>query len=65
MIYASAKFKVAGSNGLGEDTITRNVTDGQTDGLMYRRTDDEPTLVRNYIPYFSNEKAGITILSLG
>ena len=27
VIYASAKFKVAMFNGLGEDTITRNVTD--------------------------------------
>ena len=43
VIYASAKFKVAGSNGLGEDTITRNVTDGQKDGW----TDEGPTLVRN------------------
>ena len=35
VIYASTKFEAATSNGLGEDTITRNVTDGQTD----RRTD--------------------------
>ena len=28
---APAKFEVAMSNGLGEDTITRNVTDGLTD----------------------------------
>ena len=35
VIYAPTKFEVATSNGLGEDTITRNVTDGQTD----RRTD--------------------------
>ena len=27
-----AKFKVAMSNGLGEDTITRNEMEGQTDG---------------------------------
>ena len=39
VIYASTKFEVATSNGLGEDSITRNVTDGQTD--------DGPTLVRN------------------
>ena len=32
VIYASTKFEVATSNGLGEDTITRNVTEGQTDG---------------------------------
>ena len=43
VIYAPTKFQVATSNGLGEDTITRNVTDGQTDA----RTDDGPTLVRN------------------
>ena len=43
VIYASTKFEVATSNGLGEDTITRNVTDGQTHG----RKDDGPTLVRN------------------
>ena len=35
-IYASTKFEVATSNCLGEDTITRNVTDRQMDG---RRTD--------------------------
>ena len=34
MIYASAKFKVATTNGLGEDTITKNVTDGRTYGQM-------------------------------
>ena len=28
VIYAPTKFEVATSNGLGEDTITRNVTDG-------------------------------------
>ena len=33
--YASVRFQVAASNCLGEDTITRNVTD------------DGPTLVRN------------------
>ena len=43
VIYAPIKFEVATSNGLGEDTITRNVTYGQTDA----RTDDGPTLVRN------------------
>ena len=31
VIYASTKFEGATSNGLGEDTITRNVTDGRTD----------------------------------
>ena len=38
VIYAPTKFEVATSNGWGEDTITRNVTDGRTHG---------PTLVRN------------------
>ena len=53
VIYASTKFEVATSKGLGEDTITRNVTDGQTDartdGLWYEIN----------IHCFSNEKAGI------
>ena len=31
VIYASTKFEVATSIGLGGDTITRNVTDGRTD----------------------------------
>ena len=35
VIFASAKFKVAAFDGSGEDTITRNVTDGQ----MYRHVD--------------------------
>ena len=47
VIYASTKFEVAMSNGLGEDTITRNVTDGQTDARTDGQTDDGPTLVRN------------------
>ena len=54
VIYAPTKFEVAMSNGLGEDTITRNVTDGQTDG----RTTDRLWYEIN-IPYFSYEKAGI------
>ena len=29
--YAHAQFEVGKSNGLGEDTITRNVMDGHTD----------------------------------
>ena len=50
VIFASTKFEAATSNGLGEDTITRNVTDGRkTDLLWYE----------NNIPFFSNEKAGI------
>ena len=28
--YSTTKFEVATSNGLGGDTFTRNVTDGQT-----------------------------------
>ena len=32
VIYASTKFEVATSNGLGEDTITRNMTDARTNG---------------------------------
>ena len=55
VIYASTKFVVATSYRLGEDTITRKVTDGR----MYRRKDDGPTLVRNNIPYFFQQKAGI------
>ena len=51
VISASTKFEVATSNGLGEDTITRNVMDGwtdrQTEGRTHGRTDDEPILVRN------------------
>ena len=39
VIYASEKFEVATSNGLGEDRITRNVTDGQTDALTDALTD--------------------------
>ena len=32
MSYVPVKFEVAMSNGLGGDRITRNMTDGQTDG---------------------------------
>ena len=59
VIYASTKFEVAMSNGLGEDTVTRNVTDGRTDARTDRRTTDRLWYEIN-IPYFSNEKAGIT-----
>ena len=31
VIYSVTKFEVATSNGLGEDTFTRNMTDGQID----------------------------------
>ena len=44
VIYASAKFKNAGSNDL-EGTITRNMMDGQT----YGRTDDGPILVLTWM----------------
>ena len=53
VIYASTKFEIATSNGLGGDTITRNVTDGRT----HRGTKDWLWYEIN-IPYFSNEKAG-------
>ena len=66
VIYAPTKFQVATSNGLGEDTITRNVTDGRTDRQTDARTDgqtDGRTTDRLWyeinIPYFSYEKAGI------
>ena len=39
VIYAPTKFEVATCNGLGEDTITRNVTDGRTDRQTHGRTD--------------------------
>ena len=60
VIYAPTKFEVATSNGLGEDTITRNVTDGRTDGQTHGRTTDRLWYEIN-IPYFSYEKAGIII----
>ena len=41
------QFEVTTSNGLGEDTITRNVTDGQTCVWTDGRKDDGPILVRN------------------
>ena len=62
VIYASTKFEVAMSNGLGGDTITRNVTDRQTHRRTDRQTDGRTTDRLWYeinIPYFSNEKAGI------
>ena len=60
VIYAPAKFEVASTNRLGEDTITRNVTDGrrQTHGRTDGRTDGRLWYEIN-IPYFSYEKAGI------
>ena len=62
VIYAPTKFEVATSNGLGEDTITRNVTDGRTDRRTDGQTDGRTTDRLWYeinIPYFSYEKAGI------
>ena len=44
--YTPAKFEVDRSNSLGEDTITRNLTDRQTDVRADRQI-DIPTLVRN------------------
>ena len=40
VIYAPTKFEVTTSNGLGEDTFTRNVTDGQTDARRDGRQTD-------------------------
>ena len=59
MTYSTTKFEVATSNGLGGDTFTRNVTDGQTDGGMDgqtggRRTDFDTKLI---YPFFLKKKA--------
>ena len=51
MTYAATKFEVATSKGLEEDTFSRNVTDGQTNG---RRTDFGTKLMY----HFSEEKSG-------
>ena len=53
MTYSTTKFEVATSNGLGGDTFTRNVTDGQTDG---RWTDFDTKLIYHF---FLKKKAGI------
>ena len=53
VIYASTKFEIATSNGLGGDTITRNVTDGQTHGRTDRRTDFGTKLI---YPIFLKKK---------
>ena len=60
VIYASTKCKVATSNGLGEDTITKK-RDGRMDRQTHGRTTDRLWYEIN-IPYFSNEKAGIIII---
>ena len=61
VIYAPSKFQVAMSNDLGEDTITRNVTDGRTDRQTDGRTDGRRTEFGTKLiyPIFFNEKAGI------
>ena len=58
--YSATKFEVATSNGLGEDTFTRNVTIAhkQTDG---RWTDFGTKLI---YPFFLKKKAGITKILL-
>ena len=58
MTYSPTKFEVATPNGLGEDTFTRNVTDGCTDGQTDERTDEGLTLTRNLYTLFSKEKSG-------
>ena len=57
VIYAPTKFEVATSNRLGEDTITRNVTDGRTDRRTDGRTTDRLWYEIN-IPYFFLRKSG-------
>ena len=55
MTYASTKFEVTTSSGLGGDPFTRNVTDGRTETRTDERTgrqadgrtDDGPTFVQN------------------
>ena len=54
VIYASAKFEGATTNDLGEDTITRNMMDGQT----YRQTKDRLWYEIN-TPYFFLQKIAI------
>ena len=41
MTYLGTNFKIAGSNGLGGDAFTRNVTDGQTDRLTTVKVKDQ------------------------
>ena len=49
VIYASTRFEVATSNGLGGDTITRDVTDGRTN----RQTDARMCSQRFLLGFFS------------
>ena len=64
--YSTTKFKVATSNGLGGDTLTRNVTDGRTDGRTDRRTDGRRTDFDTKLiyPFFLKKKAGIKMQKL-
>ena len=64
VIYAPTKFEVATFNGLREDTMTRNVSDGWTDARTDGGTTDRLWYEIN-IPYFSYEKAGIIIAHPG
>ena len=48
MIYAPTKFEVATSNGLGEDTITRNVTEAS--GCINSTSTDALEVLTNTIP---------------
>ena len=58
-IYLGTAFEVATSTGLGTDTFTRNVTQGQTEG----RTMDRFWYKIN-IPFFLKKTADITSLIL-
>ena len=55
VIYAPTKFEVATSKGLGDDTITRNVTDERTDRQTHRRMTDRLWYEIN-IPNFLTKK---------
>ena len=55
MSYATVKFQVAMYNRLGGDTITRNVTDGQTHRLTKGRL-----WYGNNIPLFPKKKSWYT-----
>ena len=49
MTYSPTKFEVATSYGLGDDTFTRNVTDGRKHvGTDRRRTDYDTKLIYGY-----------------
>ena len=57
MTYSATKFEVATSNGLGGDIITRNVTDGHTDGQADGRWTDFGTKLINF--FFLKKTAGV------